>query len=265
MKNIEVVVLHQGHEKPVNMTMFLATLTQQGHTLKTGDDLQNRYDFCMDKDWKSAKRVLALDHGTINRFAPVTLAIVGGSRRLLAQLRTHHVGITWVSASLQYSDYSGEAGFVVPYELTERDHKEGTTKYTDSYLAKCQADLKYYEDMIGDGFNNDTAGYSMNQGLRNILIATASRDAWMNLITVRSCKRNTSETAYVATLIWDALLKSNQGELLYEYAGPDCLHGRCKEGHMTCKKPLTQDNLPSYKAENTAQAYIAHMWPLLVE
>ena len=265
MKNIEVVVLNQAHDKPVNMTMFLATLTQKGHTIKTGQDLLDRYDFCMDKEWKTSRRVLSLEHGTINRFAPVTIGIVGGSRRLLAQLRTHNVGITWVSASLQYSDYSGEASFVVPYEITEADHKEGTSRYTEMYLNKCASDLKFYEDMIADGFHNDTAGYSMNQGLRNILIATASRDTWMNLIAVRSCKRNTTETAYVATLIWDALLKTNQGDLLYEFAGPDCLHGKCKEGFMSCGKPCSQDNLPSYNAENMAQAYIKHMWPLMAK
>lgn len=264
MKNIEVVILNQAHQAPVNMTMFLATLTQRGHKIKTGQDILDRYNECMNKEFKTSKRVLALPHGTINRFAPVTIAIVGASRRFLAQMRTHHIGIEWVSASLQYSDYSGSADFVVPYEYTERDVKEGTTKHTDRYLSKCKDDLAFYEEEVENGFDNDTAGYSMNQGLRNILIATASRDAWMNVITVRSCKRNTSETAYVTTLIWEALLASNQGELLYEFAGPDCLHGTCKEGFMCCGKPAKKHQLKLIDS-NLAKAYKKDMWPLLCE
>lgn len=262
MKKIEIAILNQAHDKPVNMTMFLATLTQRGHQIKNAADLQARYEFCMDKEWQTSGRVLKLDHGTINRFAPVTLAIVGGSRRLLAQLRTHKIGIEWVSASLQYSDYSGEADFVVPYEITEYDTKNGGTEMRDLYLAKCHKDLEFYEE-VTPKVGNDAAGYAMNQGLRNILIATASRDAWMNLIAVRSCKRNTPEAAYVASLIWEKLLtESNQGDQLYEFAGPDCLYGRCKEGFMSCAKPVKLDNLDRFDT-NPARAYINHMWPAL--
>lgn len=264
MKNIEVVVLNEAHENPIGMTMFLATLTQRGHQLQTAKDILERYEFCMNKEWKKAREVLKLPHGTINRFAPVTIAIVGASRRFLAQIRTHHVGIEWVSGSLQYSDYSQDGQFVVPYEYTERDLKEGTTRHTDRYLAKCKSDLEFYKNEIAEyGIDNDTAGYSMNQGMRNVLIATASRDTWMNLIEVRSCKRNTPETAYVTTLIWNALLGTNGGDVLYEFAGPSCLYGRCKEGFMCCKKPLIEKKLLEYGQDNMAQNYLVDMWPLI--
>lgn len=263
MKNIEVIVLNEAHDKPANMMMFLAKLTQSGHKIKSGGDLVDFYNECMDKTFKSAGAVAQMPHGTIHRFAPITIAIVGGSRRLLAQLRTHHIGIEWVSASLQYSDYSHDAQFVVPYELTQKDAEYNTKAYSEAYLMKCKQDAKFYRDMIADGLNNDTAGYAMNQGMRNILVATASIEAWRNLIKVRSCRRNTNETAYVATLIWDKLFsETTDGDIMFKYAGPDCLHGKCQEGHMCCGKPLGK---AIRESEEPAKSYLKTDWPLLVE
>ena len=144
-----------------------------------------------------SKRLTDMPHSTIKRFSPVTIAIVGASRRILAQARTHQVGITYVSASLQYSDYSGKGQFVIPYEILE---KGGAVQ--ESYEAKCKADLDYYGDMIKSGVSNDTAGYAMNQALRNVLIIQANQESWAHFIRMRSCNRNTAETQYVTIKIW---------------------------------------------------------------
>jgi thymidylate synthase (FAD) len=121
--------------------MFLAKLTQRGHSISSLEDLQALYHTCVNenKHW-NISRLAALPHGTIKRFTPITVAIVGASRRFLAQARTHQVGLTFVSASLQYSDYSGQADFVVPYEVL----KSGKAKMT-KYMHKCKADLQFYE------------------------------------------------------------------------------------------------------------------------
>ena len=110
MDKIQVVVLAEGHQSPGGMMMFLARLTQRGHNIKSMDDLLAMYNKAVEvepattneeaiaKREKLLKAVAGLPHGTITRFTPITIAIVGASRRFLAQARTHQVGMTYLSA-----------------------------------------------------------------------------------------------------------------------------------------------------------------------
>jgi thymidylate synthase (FAD) len=236
MKNIQVSVINEAHSCPGGMMMFLAKLTQRGHQIKNMDDLKQLYKDSMGQH-KAAKRVVKMPHGTIKRFTPITIAVVGASRRFLAQARTHHVGIDFVSASLQYSDYSGNAKFVVPYELTELDNKLGTS-YVQAYLDSCTESMKQYKALVDAGIDNDTAGYIAPQGLRNILIIQGNHDAWLNFIRLRACHRNTKETQYVTLKIWEALLETADGEEMFAWAGPDCMYDKCREGKMSCGDPI---------------------------
>lgn len=250
MRNIEVAVLNEAHDCPAGMMMFLAKLTQRGHNISCMDDLKKLYDDSMGHH-KTAISVANLPHGTIKRFTPITIAIVGASRRFLAQARTHQVGMNYVSASLQYSDYSGKADFVVPYALLEADMAQTTTLYSDdvpfmtkhstalqdAYLHSCEASMETYK-VLAKSSDNDTAGYAAPQGLRNILIIQANHEAWMHFIRLRGCSRNTVETQYVTMRIWEELLKTADGEEMLHYAGPDCMYGVCREGRMCCGKSL---------------------------
>lgn len=262
MRNIEVAVLHEAHSCPAGMMMFLAKLTQRGHNIQCMKDLQDLYESSMGKH-KTAKSVAALPHGTIKRFAPITVAIVGASRRFLAQARTHQVGITYVSASLQYSNYSGKADFVVPYELIKKDHEIGCPKLIPLYLDSCKKAMKVY-DYIAADTDNDTAGYAAPQGLRNILIIQANHEAWMHFIRLRGCNRNTVETQYVTMRIWEELLKTEDGEELFAYAGPDCMYGICREGKMCCGEPLKKYTSVDTNVSIPRQI-INDKWPLLKE
>ena len=262
MRNIEVAVLHEAHSCPAGMMMFLAKLTQRGHNIQCMKDLQDLYESSMGKH-KTAKSVAALPHGTIKRFTPITVAIVGASRRFLAQARTHQVGITYVSASLQYSDYSGKADFVVPYELIRVDHEVGCPKLVPLYLDNCKKAMEVYEHLAADT-DNDTAGYAAPQGLRNILIIQANHEAWMHFIRLRGCNRNTVETQYVTMRIWEELLKTEDGEELFAYAGPDCMYGICREGKMCCGEPLKKYTSVDTNVSIPRQI-INDKWPLLKE
>lgn len=252
MNKIEVAVIGE-HGEAASMMMFLARLTQRGHNIKTMKDLEAEMikssNIAVDKP-KLVESIAKLPHGTIKRFTPITIAIVGASRRFLAQARTHQVGLTYVSASLQYSDYSGEADFVVPYALLEAERNANnihadlgilgavpSSRIVDSYLESCKASMDNYK-MIAAATDNDTAGYAAPQGLRNILIIQGNHESWMNFINRRACNRNTTETQYVTLRIWEELLKTEGGEEMFRYAGPDCVYSRCREGKMCCGKPM---------------------------
>jgi thymidylate synthase (FAD) len=240
MNKIEVAVLQEASTNPAGMMLFLAKLTQRGHKIHNMQDLMNLYNTSLTakQDCRITPEVLAgianLPHGTIKRFAPITVAIVGASRRFLTQARTHQVGMDYVSASLQYSDYSDNASetkFVVPYPLLNKPVLKA------NYLASCVQGMFDYAE-IAKQTDNDTAGYAAPQGLRNILVIQGNHQSWDYFIRLRACNRNTLETQYVTLRIWEELLKTIDGEEMFHYAGPDCCFGQCREGKMSCASPM---------------------------
>lgn len=255
MDKIQVAVINEACDTPAGMMMFLANLTQKGHTIKSMSDLENLYIKSIENH-KSARAVARMPHGTIKRFSPITIAIVGASRRFLAQARTHQVGLDFVSASLQYSDYSDDAGFVVPYSIiNDADAKE-------VYLETCKNAMESYKALIKvHDVDNDAAGYAAPQGLRNILVIQGNHQAWAQFIRTRGCKRNTNETAYIAWLIWEALMGTNDGFELTCWSGPDCVYGPCREGKMSCSEPIAL-NLTT-KGMQGVSDYIDSTWPLI--
>ena len=268
MNKIEVAVL-DCHNNPGGMMLFLAKLTQRGHKIHNMEDLTKLFEFCTQPGNThpgTIARIANLPHGTIKRFPPITVAIVGASRRFLAQARTHQVGSNFVSASLQYSDYSGAADFVVPYALIEAERRGRwiVTEYaktpTQYYLDSCRQGMIDYRN-IAKLTDNDTAGYAAPQGLRNILIMQANHEAWSYFIRTRGCNRNTNETQYVTLRIWEELLKTPDGEEMFANIGPDCMYGACREGKMCCGQPLKK----YAKEACIPRSIIDAQWPLLKE
>ena len=95
--------------------VFAARLTQRGHKIHSMDDLLALYE----KGYTSetVKRIASLPHPAVQKFSVITVAVVGASRRFLAQITRHQNEVKFISASLQYSNYAGQADFVVPYEI----------------------------------------------------------------------------------------------------------------------------------------------------
>ena len=265
MNKIEVAVL-ETHGDPGQWAAFLARLTQRGHKIKNMADLIELFNQSHTPGFLQA--IAQLPHGTIKRFTPITIAIVGASRRFLAQARTSQVGTNFVSASLQYSDYSDEADFVVPYALLEASDRGERIRDMDPvkfYLRSCQDDMDHYQE-IADLTDNDTAGYAAPQGLRNILVMQGNHQSWNYFIKMRSCNRNTTETQYVTTRIWEELLKTPDGQEFFGFAGPDCMHGRCQEGKMTCGSPMRKYYKQSQESGIAVpRVIIDEKWPLLKE
>lgn len=273
MNKIEVKVL-ETHGDPGQWTTFLARLTQRGHNIKTMADLEELFNQSHTPGFVEA--IAQLPHGTIKRFTPITVAIVGASRRFLAQARTSQVGTNFVSASLQYSDYSDDADFVVPYAFMEADHKhkmdasggsfiydliEGP--YTATYIESCKQSMSTYKNLAIEA-GNDAAGYAAPQGLRNILIMQANHQSWDYWIRLRGCNRNTVETQYVTMRIWEELLKTLDGQEFFGNSGADCMHGICREGKMCCGNPMRK-YVKASKAtgKSVPRLIIDEKWPLL--
>lgn len=233
MKEIKAHVLNpQAVKDAEEMMVFCARLTQRGHGIHNMDDLLE----LRNKDYteKTVKAMCKLPHPTIQKFGVINVALVGASRRFLAQITRHQNEVKFMSASLQYSDYSGQSEFCVPYGMIKGGH-------TATYLADCRNAMGHYEEAVGARIDNDSAGYLAPQGLRNVLIISATPYQWKHMISQRSCRRNTDETRYVMLLIWNELCKLSP---IFENCGPFCMNGPCKEGAMTCKRPIDKTWTP---------------------
>lgn len=272
MDKIEVGVIAE-HGDALETMGFLARMTQRGHNIKSLEDIKELLGKPVPSKFAEALMKMEL-HGTIKRFTPITVAIVGASRRFLAQARTNQVGFNYVSASLQYSNYGDTADFVVPYSLMEARNRRTTLMTADGdgwkpqdpvelYLESCRDSMDTYRK-LADMTDNDTAGYAAPQGLRNILIMQGNHEAWLHFLKTRTCNRNTEETQYVAMRIWDALLKTSGGKEMFKFAGPDCMYGICREGKMCCAKPMKKVPELADDACMTIPSYlIKAKWPLL--
>lgn len=234
MNKIEVGVIHESHSNPAGVIKFLAGLTQRGHSITSLDALREMYNASLQSS-TITPGLVKLPHGTIKRFTPITIAVVGASRRFLVQARTHQVGLTFLSASLQYSDYSDDADFFVPYEIMG-------TSAEEEYLVKIHENLAFYRKLILQDHSHDSAAYIMPQALRNVLLIQGNHESWSYFIRTRACRRNTDETRYVTMRIWEALLSSAGGADLFAFTGPDCVDGRCREGKLSCAKPMKPDH-----------------------
>ena len=238
MNKIEVKILNpEVIQESEKMMVCCARLTQKGHNIKNLDDFMTLYN----KDYtnKTVKGMSNLPHPTIQKFGVINVVVIGASRRFLAQITRHQNEIKFMSASLQYSDYSGEADFTVPYELLNPENVD----MKKHYLETCESAMDDYMTMTSRGINNDTAGYAAPQGLRNILVMSATPYQWKHMISQRICRRNTEETRYVMLKIWEQLYKENP--VLFANCGAFCMKGKCLEGKMCCQNFMDSTWTPS--------------------
>lgn len=226
MNNIQVKILNpEVIDNAEQMMVTAARLTQRGHGIHCMSDFLDLYN--KSYSMQTVENMASLPHPTIQKFGVINVVIVGASRRFLAQITRHQNEVKFMSASCQYSDYSHDADFVVPYELINKPEQ------VKEYISICEYEKAEYERLVAYELDHDAAAYMLPQGLRNVLIMSATPYQWKHMISQRTCRRNTSETRYVMLKIW---------EQLYDYApalfgtccGPFCMQGKCREGKMSC-------------------------------
>lgn len=230
--------------------VFAARLTQRGHRISTMEDLLALYEKSFNDD--TVADISNLPHPTVQKFAVITIAVVGASRRFLAQITRHQNEVKFMSASLQYSNYTGQADFAVPYEILT-----APAAIREFYLKSCREGMDCYEKLCGVGIDHDAAGYATPQGLRNVLIISATPYQWKHMIGQRVCRRNTDETRIVLLKIWQELYALSPALFAPDLTGPFCQQDKCLEGKMTCGKKLAADMMP--------EAILKEDYPTLME
>ena len=180
-----------------------------------------------------------LGHASPIEHASFTFGIEGVSRTLLAQITRHQNEVKFMSASLQYSNYTGQADFAVPYSIMT-----APAVVRELYLKSCNESMKCYEALCTAGSGHDAAGYATPQGLRNVLLISATPYQWKHIIGQRVCRRNTDETRIVLLKVWKELYELSPALFAPSLTGPFCQMDRCLEGKMTCGRKLQADMTP---------------------
>ena len=246
MNKIEVKILNPSSIVDAEkMMVAMARLTQRGHKISNMED----FEALLDMPYKDVMvdNLASLPHPTIQKFGVINVMVTGASRRFLAQITRHQNEVKFMSGSLQYSDYSDKAQFVVPYEITKADREEPTTDipcdcYTATYLSACESALESYE-YFTEKVGRDAAGYAMPQGMRNVLLISATPYQLKHMIRQRTCNRNTMETQYVLLRIWQQLYEMSD---MFKDCGPFCVSSdKCAEGPMCCKEPYEASATPT--------------------
>ena len=93
--------------------------------------------------------------------------------------------------------------------------------------------------------DHDAAGYATPQGLRNVLLISATPYQWKHIIGQRICRRNTDETRSVLLKIWQELYRLSPSLFSVQLTGAFCQRDKCLEGKMGCGKKLGASQKPS--------------------
>lgn len=201
------------------------------------DDLMELYEKTFTEE--TVEAISSLPHPAVQKFAVITVAVTGASRRFLAQITRHQKEVRFMSASLQYSNYTGKADFAVPYEIIA-----ASEEIWEMYLKSCRKGMDCYEKLCSAGIGHDAAGYAASQGLRNVLLISATPYQWKHMIGQRVCRRNTDETRIVMLKIWKELSALSPVFFAPSFTGPFCQRERCLEGKMSCGRKLAKEMGP---------------------
>ena len=126
MDHIETAILNcYGIREAEQNMVFAARLTQHGHTIQNMADLMELYHQSYSQN--TVENIAGLPHPTVQKFMVMTVAVVGASRRFLAQITRHQNEVKYMSASLQYSNYSGHAAFAIPYGIMKATDSASTS------------------------------------------------------------------------------------------------------------------------------------------
>lgn len=236
MKKIQIKVLNPDQVKAgEHMMVCCARLTQSGHKINNIDDFIELYN--KPYSIETVEKMSNLPHPTIKRFSEISIVIVGQSRRALAQITRSQAGFTFMSSSLQYSNFSDINDFVIPYHLLDNIDLQ------NKYLESCKNSMNIYKELSKE-IGHDEAAFASPESLRNVLVISANPLAWRQFLKSRTCSRNSLETQYIALLIWEKLYELSPELFNINSCGPDCQTSYCKEGKMSCKNKFDQNMTP---------------------
>ena len=179
--------------------------------------------------------LVEMGHMSPIEHASFTFAIEGVSRTFLAQITRHRLASFSVQ-SQRYVSMRGEETFdyILPERIAELG-EEMTNKFHEQ-MRTMQTWYNEWLDILGDspsGGREDARFVLPGASATRMLVTMNVRELY-HFFSLRCCNRAQWEIREVA---WEMLrLCKKEAPFLFKDAGPDCLHGACTQGKMSCGK-----------------------------
>lgn len=226
---------------------------------------------------KFLNMILEIGHGSILEHSSITFGIEGVSRSLTHQLVRHRIGSSYSQKSQRYVS-EGQFEYVIPKPIAKYDYlKEDYIRcmerlqedYNDitygllieqikEYLAAGHSDEKVEEAIANECTREEiaqlfkesnkklyskfekiaieNARYVLPNACETKIQVTMNVRALFNFFKERLCDRAQEEIRDMAFEMWKACMEI--APTIFKYAVPTCVHGKCKEGSMSCGKML---------------------------
>lgn len=230
MDKINITLMQKPSVDPVR---FIATSTRLN--FKENDNFFNNMNFSEHdtKDLNIIKNLIRARHSPLEHCS-YSILVSGASRAFLAQI-TRSRTFSYSSQSQHYTSFK-QANFVVPIEIYEACERLNSVDPLKDFYNTCNQSHQVYLDMQKYGLKHDCTRSVTPQAMRNSLLITGNIRAWLHLIGLRICLRNTAEIRYIAYKIRELLAQTCPD--IFNQSGPNCFcFGNCSEGKLTCGKP----------------------------
>lgn len=226
---------------------------------------------------KFLNMILEIGHGSILEHSSITFGIEGVSRSLTHQLVRHRIGCSYSQKSQRYVS-EGQFEYVIPKpiakcESLKADYIQMMARLQKDYnhialtlfmeQVKEQASNGEVPEEVREAIANnmqeedvleilkekdkklysrlekvaiENARYVLPNACETKIQVTMNVRALFNFFKERLCDRAQEEIRDMAYEMWLACMEI--APTIFKYAVPTCVHGRCKEGKMTCGKML---------------------------
>ncbi|MBE6022616.1 MAG: FAD-dependent thymidylate synthase [Cellulosilyticum sp.] len=221
--------------------------------------------------------ILEIGHGSILEHSSITFGIEGVSRSLTHQLVRHRIGCSYSQKSQRYVS-EGQFEYIIPkpiaaHEALKADYIKMMERLQEDYnhltlgllkeQIKEQFEKGYENQLLKEALSNEVTGdklvaifketdkklysklekvaienarYVLPNACETKIQVTMNVRALFSFFKERLCDRAQEEIRDMAFEMWKACMEISP--TIFKYAVPTCVHGKCKEGKMTCGKML---------------------------
>lgn len=173
-----------------------------------------------------------LGHQSPLEHCTFTFGIEGISRACSHQLVRHRIA----SYSQKSQRYVNEDlfAYIVPPAIAQ--NKDALLAYEDAML-ECR---KTYALLTELGVPGEDARFVLPNAAETKIIVTMNIRSLLHFFEERCCNRAQWEIRQVANRM--LTICKSKAPNLFANAGPSCIRGKCKEGKMSCGKPLDRSD-----------------------
>lgn len=183
---------------------------------------------------KLLKLLVTSGHLSTFEHASFTFGIDGISRACSHQLVRHRLA-SYSQQSQRYVEFTNGDAFIVPPEIA------GNPKAQEAFDRLIANSLAAYDCLVKMGIQEEDARFVLPNAAETRIVVTMNARELRHFFRIRCCRRAQWE---INALAWRMRATAlNVAPLLFKKSGPDCLHGKCHEGKMSCGEKYTAEEV----------------------